>query len=621
VIYTVDFETEPIDDGSPHAPEPVGVAIKPWGGPAKYWAWGHPTGNNCTREQGVARLKDVWHKATKLLFHNSIFDVSVAVQHCGMFLPAWQDIEDTLFLLYLNNPHSLSLSLKPAAQELLGEPPTERDAVNEWLLAHGHIKSLKQKDAGAYICMAPGDVVGPYACGDVNRTEGLHRLLHPHIIELGMGEAYDRERRLMPILLRNQTEGMRVDIGALEQDVTVYQNALERADEWLRNRLGAPYMNLDSDEEVAAALDVNDIITQWTYTKKTGKKSTSKKNLTIDKFNDQEVAQALGYRNRLQTVLSMSMVPWLEQASRYGGQIYTKWNQTRQSNEGHGANSFKGTRTGRLSCSRFQNITKSFADRGDGYEHPRFLKVPELPLVRRYIVADKGENFGHRDYNQQEFRILSHFEDGRMCAQYRQTPRMDFHTTAQQMIERMLGKKFERRVVKTIDFGMLYGEGAGSLAGKLNVPVEDVRAFFRALRAAIPDLKTLEYDIRVRCANNEPIRTWGGRLYYCEPPKYVEKFKRVMSFEYKMLNYLIQGSAADCTKEAVIRYDEHPKRRGRFLVTVHDEINFSAAPKLMAHEQGVLNECMSSVDFSVPMISDGKHGRSWGELEKFEEAE
>jgi DNA polymerase I-like protein with 3'-5' exonuclease and polymerase domains len=94
-----------------------------------------------------------------------------------------------------------------------------------------------------------------------------------------------------------------------------------------------------------------------------------------------------------------------------------------------------------------------------------------------------------------------------------------------------------------------------------------------------------------------------------------------MDFYYKLLNYLIQGSAADDTKEVLIRYDEHPKREGRMLVAVHDEANISVLQKRMKPEMQVLREVIQSVEFDVPMLSDGETGPNWGSLVKFEEKE
>jgi DNA polymerase I-like protein with 3'-5' exonuclease and polymerase domains len=113
-----------------------------------------------------------------------------------------------------------------------------------------------------------------------------------------------------------------------------------------------------------------------------------------------------------------------------------------------------------------------------------------------------------------------------------------------------------------------------------------------------------------------PIRSWGGREYYTEPPKIIDG--HTQTFEYKLLNYLIQGSAADCTKQALINYHAL-RQRSRFMTTVHDEINISCPKSAVKKEMELLREAMASVAFDVPMLSDGKIGPNWGNLTAYKE--
>jgi DNA polymerase I-like protein with 3'-5' exonuclease and polymerase domains len=100
-----------------------------------------------------------------------------------------------------------------------------------------------------------------------------------------------------------------------------------------------------------------------------------------------------------------------------------------------------------------------------------------------------------------------------------------------------------------------------------------------------------------------------------------------MTYEYKLLNYLIQGSAADCTKEAILRYHRDDRRNGRFLVTVYDEINVSSQAEKTAklrrlaaeHELKVLKEAMESIECDVLMLTDAKLGENWADAKKYED--
>jgi hypothetical protein len=219
----IDFETEGIKSRPKYPPKPVGVSIQfPGEKKPTYMAWGHPARNNCTENDAAKALRMAWEAKDDLLFQNAKFDVEVAEKHFTLPVPSWDRIHDTMFLIFLSDPRAPSLSLKPSAERILGMQPEEQDAVKEWILGHiftsesggvGEVRialsrpegfhAIPPSKAGAFICYAPGDLVGKYANGDVTRTLKLFRKLYPEIVKRGMLSAYDRERRLMPILLEN----------------------------------------------------------------------------------------------------------------------------------------------------------------------------------------------------------------------------------------------------------------------------------------------------------------------------------------------------------------------------------------------------------------------------------
>jgi hypothetical protein len=590
--------------------------------------WGFPTGtgNNTTLPRAVAELKRALvaaKRGTPLLFFHGKFDweIMCALLNVPIDCIPWDRIHDPMYLLFLDNPHSKSLELKPAAEILLNEPPHERDAMLEWCQQNIR-KGFAPSKVGEQISNMPGTLVQPYQNGDVRRTRGLFKLLYPQIVARGMLPAYDRERELMPIFLRNEQEGMRVDMAGLRRDITVFQREREKVDAWLRKRLKAQNMNINSNEEFAEALARAKLVKDedWVINKD-GTRSVSKANFTEDMIRDVKVFRAFGYRNRLGTCLNMFMVPWLAQAEDYNGHITTHWNQVRQPGG--------GTRTGRPSTDshNFLNLSKTWDDKEDGYVHPEFLKVLELPLVRRYVLADRDSYFCHRDYNQQELRIAAHFEDGPLMEAYQKDLRMDVHDFVRGLIAQIVGREWPRRPVKITNFRKIYGGGAPAIAQGIGCSLQEGQQLKAAHEKALPGLKDLEKQIKYRSDCGEPLVTWGGREYYVEPPGYNKKYGRDMTYEYKLINYLVQGSAADATKEAILRYHRHPRKAGRFLVTVYDENNVSSPPekterlrKLGATEEmAVLRECMESIEFDVPLLTDGKIGLNWADLKKFEE--
>lgn len=625
-VTTIDFETHPIRQRPEYPPKPVGFSIRrPGDKKSSYHAFGHLSGNNTSKKDAERVLKAAFASGEPLLFHNGKFDLDVAQTHMGIGAVDPLRVHDTMFLLFLSDPHAPDLQLKPSAERILGMPSEERDVVKEWVLKHKvelvteHGGKVLPSKWGEWIWAAPGELVGKYADGDVERTLKLFNKLYPEICDRGMKEAYEREQKLLPIFLENERIGLRVDIRKLRSDVALYQQSLEDADKWLRGyfrrRGGVAYgdISLDNDADVAAALDAAGVIDEdkWTLTP-TGRRSVSKKNLTPDMFNDAKVAAMLGYRNRLTTCLRMFMEPWLAQAERRNGVISTNWNQVRGTD--------KGTRTGRPSTNdpNFLNLSKTWDDKDDGYLHPTAISLPELPLVRRYILPDKNEVFLHRDFDGQELRVMAHFEDGPLMEAYQEDPELDPHAHVKELIMQTTGLDYHRTQVKITNFRRIYGGGAPATALALHVDIDQAKELLAAHAKALPGLKGLQDEIKRLAKSGLPIVTWGGREYFPEEPRLVNG--RMQDFIYKLLNYLVQGSAADITKEAILRYYHHPKRRSRFLVTVYDEINITSAKKLMHEQMAILRETMEGFDgeLDVKMLSSGKSGLSWGDLKKYE---
>jgi len=622
----VDFETHPIDeDIAWKPPVPVGVVLKMPGNVSLYLRWGHPSGNNTTYDAAKKVLETLWASTLPMLFHNAKFDLSVARYHFGLEVPDWTRIHDTMFLGYLDNPHNRRMGLKEMCADMLNWPADEKDAVGEWLwinraYVYKHTGRRLNRSAGKvtkqgeFYWLVPGDILEPYAVGDTDRTEALFEHLYASVLAEGMGPAYDRERQLLPILMENERDGIAIDGPRLQTDIVTYTLAFDKAEDWLREYLKAPGLNFDADADVGQALIHADALQGSLTLTKDGDLSISKVNLLPENYRDVRLFQVLGYRNRLKTCLEMFMKPWLAQAMRRpDGRISTNWNQTRG---GEG-----GTRTGRPSTTNpnFLNISKDFEGRPDGYTHPDFLGVPSLPLVRQYILPDKGHVFLHRDFDGQELRVFGHFESGKLHAAYLADPSLDVHTLVMGEIQRLSpNTKLDRTKVKIINFRTIYGSGVPGLSEALNCNRDTAKEFKDVHAKALPGMKILNDEIKRLVGRKLPIITWGGRRYHPEPPKRDKDTGQWKDYVYKLLNYLVQGSAADLTKQAIIEWYHDPRRdpRTRFLVTVYDEINISCPIECALEQMLLLKEVMGRQRLTVPMLSAGKWGWSWGDAVK-----
>lgn len=601
-ILTIDFETEGID-GNPiyNPPRPVGVSIKPEGEESRYYAWGHGSDNNCAWEDGrAALLTALANDSEGYLAHNAPFEAAVLKRWFGYVEQDPLKVHDTQYLLFLTDPYANTFSLKPSAERILGLPPDERDDVQRWVL--NNVYGAKKSDWGAHICRAPGSLVARYAIGDTDRTRALYDALYPRILQAGMLEPYRREQKLMPILFASSERGVRLDTEKLEADIEKYVAAKNSAESYIHSVLGD--FNIDSDAELAAALDRSGQVTQWVLTP-TGKRSTSRKNL-VGRVKDPSLLAYLAYRGVLATCLGTFAEPWLEQAKREGGRVHPQWNQVRGDRGADG--DMSGTRTGRMSCRgpNLQNPPNEF----EGLVVPDGLPPPMI--MRRYLLPEEGHVWLKRDFSAQEMRIMAHFAEGRLFDAFRLDPTTDPHVAVQKMIKELLGIDMPRKYVKITGFGIMYGRGVPNLSAALGVDQEEGKRVRDAYYAALPEIQQLSYDTRNRGKRGQFIRTWGGRVYYREPDP-------ARDLSYKLLNYLIQGSAADQTKQSMIDWQRIRHPSDTLLAAVHDEINISAPADDVDGAMRRLREAMNADRFDVPFRSEGYTGPNWGDIDGYKD--
>lgn len=587
-MYTIDFETEAIVFGSGRAPKPVGLSIKEPGKPGHYFAFGHPTGNNCTEQGAKAALSHIWGE--HLVMHNSKFDIAVAVEHWGFGWP--RKFDDTMFLIYLDNPLADTVSLKPSAERILGIAPDEQEAVRDWLMAKG-IVPYNSKSWGGHICEAPGDLVGKYADGDTLRTEALYDKLYDSIVSRNMLEAYERELKLVKILYEAEYKGVRIDRERLERDIPIFENMLFQCEEAIRGILGDH--PIDTPAQVAKALTANGYTLRKTAT---GRVSTAQDALEEAIHDRPDLLSLLKYRGACKTLLGTFMRPWLTLSER-DGHLHPSWNSVR--------GDYYGTRTGRLSCSNpnLQNVPTEFE-----FDYTSILAgfIP-LPYMRVYILPDPGHIIVAADYNGQEMRLLAHFAEGAAAEVYRTDPRADFHEVATRLILEKTGLVVKRKQAKITGFSLIYGAGVMKLSESLGVPPSEGKVLKNAYLKAMVGLEDFQFSVGQR----SHVRTWGGRIIPVQPAKH-NADGSVWTFNYKLVNHLIQGSAADQTKESIIRYHSSGAK-GRFLMTVHDENVISVSKEELFNSVTCLCESMEALpNFDVPFIAEVEGGLNWHDL-------
>lgn len=612
----VDFETKGIKPAPFYPPEPIGVAVSLPGKRPRYYAFGHKTGNNCTKREAIEVLKRVI-RDYDVCFHNGAFDMAVWNQHLG--LPWLDDYHDTLFLLFLNNPRELTYSLKPSAEKWLGIPATGRDHMKDWILKNvpgAHDRQNSKTDAEHYymnfLSECPGNIVGKYAEDDVLMTGELLDFLSPLLSDEGLLRAYEREVRTSKVIYGMEQRGVLIDEKTLRQDAIKFRKARDMLEQRIFKTLGVEAFNLASGAQLARILEQQKIVApgDWVLTDK-GNISTSRDSLSIVLAEKHKtLLDLLDLHSIYEHTLTNFVEPWLAMLNYSGnGRIYPRFHQVR----GRSIKEKGGTKTGRLSSTdpNFQNLNRN-PEPGDIKRFQKLiaaLKIPglELPRMRKYIVPEKGFVLLKRDYSQQEPRILAHFEGGAFLRKYQEDPRIDCYNITRAMIEEDTGIHIERYAMKVLFLSLMYGLSNAECAERIGCTVEEAMKLKAAFLKVLSGIRALQQEIRRLVADNLPIRTWGGRLYYCEKPKVIKG--RLRTFEYRLLNILIQGSSAECTKEAMCRVEEQCKR-SQILLQVHDELVSQAPYGCRKEEMALMREAMESVEFDLKILSDGSWSKT-----------
>ena len=624
-MITLDFETEAIDEhGRP--PKPVGLAIRWADGKQQYLAWGHPTENNCVIEEAWHVIRGIIERSEDLLlFHNAKFDLGVIAEMyraAGLNLfdtLEFKRVHDTLFQLFLLDPHEKSISLKPSAARHLGIEPEEQKELHDWIIQH---VGCPPKEAGAHISKAPANLVGKYAIGDVYRTYLLHQCLIKKVEEQGMMRAYDLERAMLPFLLQAELRGIRVDLKMVEEYAERYTAGLKRVEFQIYKRLGK-FIELGSSQQLGKALvrggHVSNLLMTSGGQSGIQKPSTSKDSIAQAQWADPALKTLIAYWKSVSHALSHSWNPWMDHA--VDGRLISQFNQVRGDDSGlfgdedeGGGKGLGGARTGRLSVAWFLNIAN--AKQKIDYS----LLPPGTPIFvspKVALLPEEGQVWIDRDWKQQEFRIMAHFEYGPLFQRYQEDPNLEIHqeTTDAVNSSGLAHKVYERNEIKTVNLALLYKLGVDKFALKMGLDRDSALKLRKMVQNANPGIAQLESAIADLIQDRGYVLTYYGARILKEPSRLIQG--RLVNFIYKVANHLIQRSAAEQMKEAVVKWHtEGYANEWPWLLSVHDANGISADEKDVQEASISLDHVMRSGTFEVKMLSDMKYGPSWGTVKK-----
>ena len=562
------------------------VAVDGWKG---YFPIAHQGGGNLDKRIVERWMKKVLELPCDKVMHNAAYDLGW-LRASGFTVNG--TVYDTMLAAPLIDENRYSYALNSISFDYLNEIKSEqglKDAASDFGV---HAKKELWK--------LPAMYVGDYAEQDAALTLKLWHHLKTLIKKEEVESIFNIETELLPILIDLTFQGIRFDRPKCEQLIDEFKRKELEHIQQIKS-LSGERVDIWAAASIAKAFDKMGLSYPKTTT---GLPSFTK---TFLDSHDHPAAKLVTEAREFNKTHGTFLEPYLRH-SAVDGRIHPHINQMR-SEDG-------GTVTGRLSMN-----------------NPNLQQVPARheiigPLVRSLFLPEEGQLWAASDFSSQEPRLLVHYATllglpgaERMAEAYRSDPNTDFH----QMVADMAGIK--RKAAKTIGLGLMYGMGKQKLANSLDLPLDEAAELIGTFHSKVPFLRgTIDAVMRriEHPASGGSIRTLLGRK--CRFPlwepieyginkalpreqaaiEYGPRIKRAMT--YKGLNRLIQGSAADQTKVAMIALH---KAGFRLLLQVHDEIAISVDGRNDAdHASRIMQE---AITLEVPSRVDVEIGPSWGE--------
>lgn len=522
------------------------------------------------------------------IFANAPYDVGWLKKYNIEIHP--DDIHDVQIQAPLIDEHRRSFSLDALGQTFAKERKDTKD-MDEAFRSFG----LKK---GRDIWKLPAIYVGQYAEQDAALTLKLWDIFNEKIREDNLERIYELERRLIYVSMMMRWNGVRVDLDAAERLGQSYRQQEKDCLAEIKRMTG---LRIDpwAPRSIAMALKDRGFTPPLTVK---GQDSITAEYL--ESLND-DCARLVLRARKLQKAYG-TFVDGHVLGHQINGRVHAQFNQMR-SDDG-------GTISGRYSSSN-PNLQQIPA------RDPEFGKA-----IRGLFVPNDGELWCSADFSSQEPRLTVHFAAliGLQGAEeavekYRTDPRTDYH----QMVADICG--IPRKAAKTINLGLAYGMGEPKLCHSLGLPTEWIevpdrqnpgetkmievagpegKKILEAYDAGAPFIRKLYKVCSSRAETRGYIVTLLGRK--CRFPRGPNG---KIWYSHTAMNRLIQGSAADQTKECMVQlYYDHGVTP---LLQIHDELCFSAPNEEQARKYVSVME--NAVDLLVPTVCDPKIGANWGE--------
>ena len=247
------------------------------------------------------------------------------------------------------------------------------------------------------------------------------------------------------------------------------------------------------------------------------------------------------------------------------------------------------------------------------------IRTPEGRRIREAFVAEAGNLLLSADYSQIELRILAHLsKDATLIDTFRRGE--DVHDrTAREVFGPLSAVPVDeqRRVSKMVNYALLYGKSAFTLAKDIGVSKKEAEAFIEAYFARYPSVRQFIDDTIARARETGMVRTLLGRLRRL-PDLNARNFQVRMEAERQAMNTPVQGSAADLIKKAMIdlhRELARQKMKSQLILQIHDELLLEVPEEEAERAKALVKSMMeNALVLDVPLVVDARLGATWAEV-------
>lgn len=576
-LFAIDTETTGLDY---MCAEIVGLSICIEPGAAAYIPLGHnypdaPTQLN--RERVLEALKPLLEDSQRpKLGHHLKYDAHIFANH-GIALAGMR--YDTMLESYVWNSVAARHDMDSAARRYLGISTITFEQVAG--------RGAKQIPFGH----VPIERAAEYAAEDADITLQLHRTLWPRITSVpALERLYEQvEQPLVPVLLRMERRGVLVDRLKLEAQSREIAGRLGELVNQAHAAAGEPF-NVDSPKQLQHILYERLALPVLRKTP-TGQPSTAED--VLEELARRYPLPRIVLEYRALAKLKSTYTDKLPQEiNARTGRVHTSYHQA-------------VAQTGRLSSSEpnLQNIP---------------IRTAEGRRIRNAFIAPPGSLLIAADYSQIELRIMAHLSaDAGLLGAFAHD--LDVHrATAAEIfgVNPEAVTTDQRRLAKTINFGLIYGMSAFGLARELGIDRGAADRYVERYFARYPGVKRFMDDTRARAREQGYVETVFGRRLYL--PDIRSRNRAAQQYaERSAINAPMQGTAADIIKRAMIAVDawcEHERAPAKLIMQVHDELVLEVREDAVDAMRSKVTQAMTeAAKLDVPLRVDVGVGANWDE--------